>query len=418
MKKFAFASIGVILTFGLVVFLFTAMPAAADPTPTPTPTCPAITPTPTPTLTSTPTPTPTWTSTPTPTLTATPSPTPTPTPTGTVVIEYNIYKGNITLVLSNAAGTELNIYTEPIDSGVVNISFAENVVNNTRTFVLDAASLNITPVFFPDPLGMGMDFNLTLALDENAVGTLYVVDNVGDVDVFSLTTKGGSPQTNTTIGDGNLDTGGSVLLPAALNGTADVYLNESVYPGDGYFTTIILPMAANMTTNKSGNEMYDEDPTVYNGSQLNLSGVAFDQNGGLYDYVGTNGVLVTTLGAYDVWLPQLGGYITFQAGIEWWLCSGTLCPTPTPTPSPTPTPTPTATPSPTPSPTEPPGPGDVNGDYVINCLDITQVELCILFPETYPKEDYPGWDADENGEGPNSGDIMAVVLRILEQWPP
>jgi len=125
------------------------------------------------------------------------------------------------------------------------------------------------------------------------------------------------------------------------------------------------------------------------------------------------------------WVKMDGDYDIFAMYDAWY---GSPTPTVTSTPTPTsiwwatPTPTLTATPSPTttptPSPTEPPGPGDVNGDYVINCCDITQVELCILFPEMYPKEDYPGWDADENGEGPNSGDLLAVILRILEQWPP
>jgi len=65
-----------------------------------------------------------------------------------------------------------------------------------------------------------------------------------------------------------------------------------------------------------------------------------------------------------------------------------------------------------------PNPGDVNDDGIINCIDITQEELCILYPETYPKENYPGWDANEDDEGPNSGDILAIELRILELWPP
>jgi hypothetical protein len=94
-----------------------------------------------------------------------------------------------------------------------------------------------------------------------------------------------------------------------------------------------------------------------------------------------------------------------------------LFPTPTPTPTISPTSTGTPTASPTPTPTATPGPGDVNGDYVINCCDITQCELCILDPVKYPKENYPGWDANEDDTGPNAGDILAVELRILELWP-
>ena len=101
-------------------------------------------------------------------------------------------------------------------------------------------------------------------------------------------------------------------------------------------------------------------------------------------------------------------------------CSPTPSVSPSVTPSVSPSISPTVTPSvsPTPSPTPTPGPGDVNGDFKINACDITQCELCILQPETYPKENYPGWDANEDGLGPNSGDVIAVELRILELWPP
>jgi len=104
-----------------------------------------------------------------------------------------------------------------------------------------------------------------------------------------------------------------------------------------------------------------------------------------------------------------------------------ICPTPTPTVSPTPSatvtslPTPSATvtglPTPTPTSTPEGNPGDVNGDGRINACDITQCELCILYPGLYPKENYPGWDANEDSEGPNAGDILAVELRIVGTWP-
>ena len=62
-------------------------------------------------------------------------------------------------------------------------------------------------------------------------------------------------------------------------------------------------------------------------------------------------------------------------------------------------------------------PGDPSGDGQINCIDITQTELCILNPAKYPKENYPGWDANGDGEGPNSGDVLGVEYRTMEMWP-
>jgi hypothetical protein len=62
--------------------------------------------------------------------------------------------------------------------------------------------------------------------------------------------------------------------------------------------------------------------------------------------------------------------------------------------------------------------GDVNNDGIINCLDITQCELHILYPLIHPPASSLGWDANEDSEGPNAGDVSAVELRILELWPP
>lgn len=62
-------------------------------------------------------------------------------------------------------------------------------------------------------------------------------------------------------------------------------------------------------------------------------------------------------------------------------------------------------------------PGDLTGDGSIDACDITQTELCILYPETYPKGNYPGWDSNGDGQGPNSGDIRGVGYRCLDMWP-
>ena len=65
----------------------------------------------------------------------------------------------------------------------------------------------------------------------------------------------------------------------------------------------------------------------------------------------------------------------------------------------------------------PHAPGDPTGDGRINAGDITQVELCILYPTAYPNSSYPGWDANDDGLGPNAGDILTVEYMIIGTWP-
>jgi hypothetical protein len=62
-------------------------------------------------------------------------------------------------------------------------------------------------------------------------------------------------------------------------------------------------------------------------------------------------------------------------------------------------------------------PGDPTGDGRINAGDITQVELCILYPGTYPKSNFTGWDANEDALGPNAGDVQTIEYMIIGSWP-
>ena len=256
--------------------------------------------------------------------------------------------------------------TQPIYNGTINISIAENPSNNKRTFVMHAASLNHTPVFFPNFAGDGFDLNVTLYMDEDSLGTLYVADNVSDVDVFSVTTAGGDPQTNTTIGDGTMDVAGSELSLIKLNSTIDVYSGETKV------NTMLLPLPANMTTNYSHNQVLDPlNPfNPFNGSEVSAWGITFAQSGGPYDYVGTNGKLIATTGGMDK--SEIGSQ-DFQAVIQWWLCCDGNCPTPSPTPtaspSPSPSPSATATASPSPTPT-----ATGQGPEAIDDLSVISVE--------------------------------------------
>ena len=163
-------------------------------------------------------------------------------------------------------------------------------------FVMNATSLNHTPVWFPAFMGAPPDFSLTLSLNSDSVGTLYVADDEGDVDVFTVTTASGSPQTVTTIGDGNTDAAGSVLSPIDMTGTAITYV---------YGTPtgqIVLGLEGNMTTNYSQNQVIDDNnhTSAFNGSLVSGWGIPFEQtgDGSPADYVGTNGKLVITVAGW------------------------------------------------------------------------------------------------------------------------
>ena len=69
---------------------------------------------------------------------------------------------------------------------------------------------------------------------------------------------------------------------------------------------------------------------------------------------------------------------------------------------------------PTPTPTQ--FPGDANGDGQRSAGDITQIELCIIDPLTYPPASYPGADANEDS-AMNMVDVGVVEYMILNAWP-
>ena len=231
---------------------------------------------------------------------------------------YKIYRGNITLkvAMNDTAGVVFE-QTQPLYDGVVNISFSEKAVGRTRTFIMDEASFNHTPVFFPDLVtGSGMDFYLTMDMLQDVVGTMYVDGCTGDVDVLSVTRNWTVPQTTTTIGDGTIDIGGSALAPVEFNGTADVYLNGTAI----WLFDVILPMGLNMTTNFTENLFLEQPEFALNGSVVNATGVPFAAGSGWPWYVGTSSRLVSSGARAEVGFGT--GTVDFQYLIDWWLCTG------------------------------------------------------------------------------------------------
>ena len=316
----------------------------------------------------TPTPTPSVSPTATVSPTVTPTVSPTPTPTATTEwwsIPYRTVGGQFVTVYSLLCTGPLTVNSSDFPYTEMTINFSKgnangsyrDVVIDRDSFVSDTFNITLT----------GMSVPVTLSLSDDATGKLYVQGGTGDVDVFSNTTTEGP---DFTLGDGTLDVAGSLLLDMPLVGDFE-YPQQKILPMDTYMTT-----------------RYSFDIAIRPGCSIDNSiadgyGIPFMQAGGPSPYVGTDGTIIGALSLLDQrWI-----------GVEWDFQFKLVMEL------------------------EPmPNPGDVNNDGRINCIDITQTELCILYPETYPKENYPGWDANEDTTGPNAGDILAIEMRILGTW--
>jgi len=139
------------------------------------------------------------------------------------------------------------------------------------------------PAFVVPGVLPGIDMNLGLPLGEDAYGTLYVEDGIGDVDVSSVSTSGQSPTQEVTYGDGTKDPAGSMLLPVIIKAH---YVTPIVPQGgdldfDFYFTT---GHAENVIESKVNKKM--------DGRVMEDDGVLFEEDGGVAPYVGTKGTIV------------------------------------------------------------------------------------------------------------------------------
>jgi uncharacterized repeat protein (TIGR02543 family) len=302
-------------------------------------------------------------------------------------VTYDV-TGNATLNLG-VEGLGNGPLNSQLTNGNLEVKYFQETVNNSRVVFIDSASFTHTPIFYQDPLGEGYDFYLTLNLTADAVGMLYLAGGVGDVDVSGTTNISTNPQTTEVIGDSSTDPAGSSLIQLPMNGVWGVYPGGQG-PPDAPTFTITMPMTANATTANNSNTCVDAGDWIHN-KQVSGMGATFAQTGGVSkytaNYTGTDGTLVVSGAGLD-----MTGIPTYPMDMQVlvYLDMDVV----------------------------PPPEGDVNDDGRRNCLDITLCELLILYPETYPPADYFGWDANEDGSGPNAGDVTAIEMRILETWPP
>lgn len=172
----------------------------------------------------------------------------------------------------------------PFPATTMEVWINKTVVDGSREVIIPAATFLAEPAFVPD-VQVGIDMDLTLSLTDDAIGTLYVEDDAGDVDVTSETAAGRTPQTEYTFGDGTLDPAGSLLIDMPLFGDALTTIAQRV----------TLPMPVYMTTEHSYNSIAPRGKPM-DGSEQESDGVSFAEDGGLAPYVGTSGTIVCTGG--------------------------------------------------------------------------------------------------------------------------
>jgi len=185
------------------------------------------------------------------------------------------------------------------------IRFSKQVVDGTRE-VLMPASEWVFPEFTVDNIMTGIDMDLILDLLEDATGTLYVEDGIGDVDLSSQSTSGQSPIQVDTFGDGTNDPAGSMLLPVVLSGIFDTSVGQE---GD-------LPFGLIFTTGHSDNTVHISLNKKFDGSTIESNGAPFTEDGGVADYTGTPGTIVTTGTGDCLGIKLVGVRIDFQTDIH------------------------------------------------------------------------------------------------------
>ncbi|MEA1959375.1 MAG: CARDB domain-containing protein [Chloroflexota bacterium] len=217
-------------------------------------------------------------------------------------IPYEISGGQITLRVSLLGGTPetkvVPLSTEQSGSIVLQVAKAKvdgarEVIIAVDDWMMDPAPVTIT----------GVSMTIYLNLYEDATGTLYVEDGVGDVDMSSESAAGRDPIQEDTYGDGTMDAAGSMVLDSPLLGLA-VTVQDVELPFDFVFTT-----------GHAYNIVSRPDKGL-DGAVMESDGVPFAKDGGPADYVGTAGTIATT-GTGDCLNLTLVGFTTdFQTEIQ------------------------------------------------------------------------------------------------------
>jgi hypothetical protein len=175
----------------------------------------------------------------------------------------------------------------PAGSGIVAFLIDKAVINGTREVILPSAGWQLDPIFALDWL-QGANMSLLISLKENATGTLYTQNRIGDVDVSSVSSLNSSPIQINTYGDGKKDAAGSLLVDAVLEGNAQTSAGES----------LVLPLGLVFTTGNSTNVISMPAWRKIDGATLVSNGMPFAEESEIAPYIGTN-VSITATGTGD-----------------------------------------------------------------------------------------------------------------------
>jgi hypothetical protein len=164
----------------------------------------------------------------------------------------------------------------------------------------------IWPAFVVEGILTGVDMTLSLPIDEDALGILYVEDGKGDVDVSSQSTSGQSPIQVNTYGDGTNDPAGSMLIPIDLLGKFETTVGQ-----DGE-----LPFIFVLTTGHIDNTIHIVINKKMDGKFMESEGVPFAQDGGVAEYTGTSGTITTVGTGECLGIKLVGIRIDVQVEIK------------------------------------------------------------------------------------------------------
>jgi hypothetical protein len=247
--------------------------------------------------------------TPTPTSVATATPTATSTSeSGYWEIDYKAVEGSYIVLNYSAAGMtplkKVIDFNESFGIGFT-MQISKSVVDGAREVIIPASSW-VFPEFEVKAIMTGINMDLILGLQEDATGTLYVEDDAGDVDMSSESTSGNDPIQIDTYGDGTNDPAGSILLPTLLLGIFDTSVGQE---GE-------LPFGLIFTTGHSDNTVHISMNKKMDGATIESDGALFAEAGGVADYVGTAGTIVTTGTGECLGIRLVGVRIDFQTEIK------------------------------------------------------------------------------------------------------